>query len=104
MSRKSRKRMRRMKRREKKKEKQYDCLCKKDSLKDGVHLTEYEVVYRYKNTTRKMIERIATDNIEKALSSVNEPFEVLKIYKANEKRKRFLISSNIKFVISIEGD
>lgn len=93
-----------MKRREKKKAEHNNYLYKKDSLKDGIHLTEYEIVYRYKNTTRKMIERIATDNIDKALSTVNEPFEVLKIYKANEKRKRFLISSNIKFVISIEGE
>lgn len=99
MSKKSRKRIRREKR---KKEKEYNCLCGKETVNEGVHLTEYEVIYRYKNTTKKMIERIATNNIEKSLSCVNEPFEILKIYKTNEKRKKFLFSSNIKFVISIE--
>lgn len=104
MSRKSRKKRRRIERRRKRAMERYNYSSSNNSLKNGTHLTEYEVVYRYKNTTRKMIERIATNDIKKSLACVNEPFEVLKVYVVNEKRKKFLFSSNIKFEISVEEE
>lgn len=59
-------------------------------------MPSYEIVYRYRGSKKKYIERMSCSNIKKSLEKISEIFEVVSIWPMEENRIKFLKSAGIK--------
>lgn len=70
---------------------------RKNNTKKNRKLMAYEIVYRYKGSKKKYIDRFITNNLSGVLKKVEAPFEIVSIHICSNKRYEFLSYGNIKF-------